>query len=412
MARRYLNLVLLLSITGTILSSILLFQHYYPEAELGFVKCGDGIINTCVALSNSPYSKIAGIPIATLGIIFYLLITFMILVSDYAGDKYHLSVPALVLALISMAIVSNIILGIIMIYTWNICSLCIYTYIVNLAIFIILIFYFKNSATKDDVIKAVKEFFPAQESDKKAVTALSLITLFFLSFSVLAGSNIIKVRSGQDPVFDARITGMVNDFYKEKPETIEFPASTLVIGPDIAPVKIYVFSDFLCSACYKFYLHEKFILSKYRNRVQIIYYHYPLDSKCNPYMDSSVYENSCLASQAMAGAAADSFFEEYLYVHFSDYRRINKGYSKDKALAILDKAVKQFRIPAEKQNNFKSIISAEKYTDDIYSHIELAEKLKIEATPTIFIAGRKVTGVPPREFLDRIVEIELSEIKN
>lgn len=410
MARRYLNLVLLLSITGTILSSILLFQHYYPEAELGFVKCGDGIINTCVALSNSPYSKIAGIPIATLGIIFYLLITFMVLVSDYAGDKYHLSVPALILALISMALVSNIILGIIMIYTGNICSLCIYTYLVNLGIFILLLFYFKNNANKDEVIKAVKEFFPAKESDKKAVTALSLIAIFFLSFSILAGSNIIKVRSGQDPSFDARIAGMVNDFYKEKPETIEFPTSTLVIGPDSAALKIYVFSDFLCSACYKFYLHEKFILSKYRNRIQIIYYHYPLDSKCNSYMDSSVYENSCLASQAMAAAASNDFFEEYLYSHFSDYSRISRNYNTEKSISILNSALKQFRISGEKKNNFINKINAEKFEKEIYSHIELAEKHLIEATPTIFIAGRKITGVPPREFLDRIVEIELSEL--
>lgn len=412
MARRYLNIVLLLSITGTILSSILLFQHYYPEADLGFIKCGEGIINTCVALASSPYSTIAGIPIASLGILFYLLITFMVLVSDYARETYLLSVPALILALISIALLSNIILGIIMIYTGNICSLCIYTYIVNLAIFILLIFYFKNCANKDEAIKALKEFFPAENSDKKAVLALSLITIFFLSFSVLAGSNIIKVRSGQDPSFDAKISGMVNDFYKDKPEVIEFPASPLVIGPESAPLKIYVFSDFLCSACYRFYLHEKFILSKYRNRVQIIYYHYPLDSRCNSYMDSSVYENSCLASQAMAGAAAESFFEEYLYAHFSDYSRINKGYSKDKALAILESAAKQFRISGEKKESIKSIINAEQLEKEIYSHIELAEKLKIEATPTIFISGRKITGVPPREFLDRVVEIELSELNN
>ncbi len=412
MARRYLNIVLLLSLAGTILSSILLFQHYYPEADLGLIKCGEGIINTCVALSSSPYSKIAGIPIASIGILFYLLITFMILVSDYAGDRYLLSVPALILALISMALILNIILGIIMIYTENICSLCIYTYLVNLAIFILLLFYFKNSANKDEVIKALKEFFPAQESDKKAVTALSLITIFFLSFSVLAGSNIIKVRSGQDPSFDARIAGMVNDFYKDKPEIIEFPASSMAIGPDSAPLKIYVFSDFLCSACYKFYLHEKFILSKYRNRVQIIYYHYPLDSKCNSYMDSSVYENSCLASQAITGAAANNFFEEYLYSHFSDYSSISRDYNKEKALAILESAVKQFRISGENEKNFKSIINAEKFDKEIYAHIELAEKHLIEATPTIFISGRKITGVPPREFLDRVVEIELSELEN
>jgi len=278
--------------------------------------------------------------------------------------------------------------------------------------FIILIFYLKNNSSKEEILKALKEFVPPVSSDKKAFTALAFISFFFLSFSVLTGSNIIKTKSAQDPAFDEKITALVDDFYKAEPEKINFINSSLAIGPDNAPLVIYVFSDFLCSACYNFYLHEKFLLSKYRNKIRILYYHYPLDSKCNSYLEGSLYDNSCLASQAMAGAAANGFFEEYLHAHFSDYSYISNSYNKEKAVSIFESSASSSGKGQKAQGNFKKILYSKTYDREINAHIEFAEKLRIEATPTIFIAGRKITGVPPREFLDRIVEIELSEQNN
>ena len=119
-----------------------------------------------------------------------------------------------------------------------------------------------------------------------------------------------------------------------------------------------------------------------------------------------------MASQAMAGAAAGGFFEEYLYFHFSDYSNIRNGYNKEKAISILESSASGSGKGPKAKENFKKILNSQTYDREINAHIELAENLQIEATPTIFIAGRKITGVPPREFLDRVVEIELSEQKN
>ncbi len=405
--RKYINLILILAIAGTVLSAILLFQHYFPEADMGFLSCSNGIINRCVALSSSPYSTIMNIPVASFGILLYLLIAFMALIADYAKGEYFTLIPGAIFILVSFALISNLILGIIMLYTGHFCTLCISTYIINIAILILLVFYFKNHTKKEDVLKSIKNFFPPKSSDKKAFSALAFISVFFLSFAVLTGSNIIKTKTIQDPLFEEKISSLVNDFYKEDPLTYDFPKSTLVLGSDNATLKIHVFSDFLCSACYKFYNHEKFLISKYKNRIQIIYYHYPLDAKCNRYMEGTLYDNSCIASQAIAEAAAKGFFEEYLYFHFADYRYISQNYSKEKALAILESAAKKYNIDSETQRNFKEALDSENFNKEINDHIEAAEKLKIESTPTIFIAGRKIEGVPPRAFLDQVIEIEL-----
>jgi protein-disulfide isomerase len=41
--------------------------------------------------------------------------------------------------------------------------------------------------------------------------------------------------------------------------------------------------------------------------------------------------------------------------------------------------------------------------------IDLAEKLKIRATPTIFIDGRRVDGVAPQEVMEAIIRRELAD---
>jgi protein-disulfide isomerase len=48
-------------------------------------------------------------------------------------------------------------------------------------------------------------------------------------------------------------------------------------------------------------------------------------------------------------------------------------------------------------------------SDLLRRDIDLAEKLKIRATPTIFIDGRRVDGVPPQEVLEATIRRELAD---
>jgi len=267
--------------------------------------------------------------------------------------------------------------------------------------------FIRNNFTKDDIVSSITKYFKPDNSDEKATLSLSILFAFFLAFAVFTSTNIIKMKAGVNKTPESQKSKLLANFYNQNPEQIDFIKSNLKIGDDNAKVKVYIFNDFLCSACYKLYQVEKSIIAKYKNRIQIVYYHYPLDSACNKYMDDSVYLNSCMASQSMYAAAEAGFFEEYFYIHFSDYANYKDSFEKDNITNNLTQTVKQFKITPESKQKFESIIESKSGDSQIKEHIEFAEKLKIEATPTLIIAGRKIVGVPPKEILESILDTEL-----
>ncbi len=407
--KKYINSMLLLSVAGVLISGLLLYQHYFPDFEMGFLSCGKGFSNPCIAVGQSGYSMIFGLPVAAFGLLYFILITFLILIADYAQDKYYKVLCGFIFPLVLAGLISDVILGVLMIKIGEICSLCIMTYIINVFLFITIFFFAKNFFNLTNIKESLIDFFKPADSDEKVSLSLSILFVFFLAFAIFTSANIIKMKSGINKTPDVQKSKLLSNFYSQKQENLEFPQSNLTIGKKDAKIKIYIFNDFLCSACYKLYQMEKFILAKYKNKIQIIYYHYPLDSTCNKYVDDSVYPNSCLASKSMYAAAEAGFFEDYFYVHFSNYNNYHDGFEKENILKNLAEVEKQFRINASSKQKFEMLLDSSSGKEQISGHIEFAEKIKIEATPTLFISGRKIVGVPPRELLEGIIDSELSK---
>jgi len=401
--------MLLLAFGGAILSGILLYQHYYPELELGFLSCGRGFSNPCIAVGQSPYASIFGIPLAAFGIFYFTLITFLMLIADYAEDYYYHIFMGLIFPIVIAGTIADVFLGILMIKIGEICTLCLWTYFINVMLVIILFIYLKKISDRKKLIAIIKNFIRPETSDRKAVLALFLVFVFFLAFSVFSASNILKAKAGKNKVPKNQITKLVEGFYSQNPEKINFPDSGMRLGNPDAKVKIYAFTDFLCSACYKFYQLEKFILAKYKNRVEIIYYHYPLDALCNSYMDDSVYAGSCLASKSIYAASAAGFFSEYFYTHFTAYPEYSDGFTQENINKNLDKTLNETGTGEDVKNRFNEAIKSQAALEQIKTHIELAESLKIEATPTVYLAGRKIVGVPPKELIDALITNELKK---
>ncbi len=401
--------MLLLSVAGVLISGLLLYQHYFPDSEMGLLSCGKGLSNPCITIGQSHYALIFGIPVAAYGLLFFILLTFIILVADYAQDKYYKILCGLTFPLIIAGLVSDVILGIIMIKIGVLCRLCLATYIINILLFTTIFLFIKNSFSRNDIVESVKDFFKPSDSDEKASLSLSILFVFFLAFAVFTSTNIIKMKSGSGITTEAQKSKLISNFYNQTPEKIDFIKSNLSIGNPDAKLKIYIFNDFLCSACYKLYQIEKFIIAKYDKRIQIIYYHYPLDKACNNDMDDTIYPNSCLASQSMHSASEAGFFEEYFYTHFIGYDNYKDGFEKNNIENNLSRVEKDFKIKPESKQKFENIMNEAGINKQILEHIEFAKKVKIDATPTIIISGRRIVGVPPKEFLEGIIDTELAK---
>lgn len=165
------------------------------------------------------------------------------------------------------------------------------------------------------------------------------------------------------------------------PQALVALAKGVAIGNDNAPVKMLVFSDFMCPFCGTFAAQmEPLITSEFvqPGTLQYVYYDFPL---------GGTHRHSFLASRAARCAGDQGKFWEYhnlLFGKRSDWAPDTKppvrkliGYGQDLGL---DQAA------------FETCVRSDKYQDVVSANRLLGEQLGVNATPTAFINTKRITA--------------------
>jgi len=176
------------------------------------------------------------------------------------------------------------------------------------------------------------------------------------------------------------------------------PEKFLGGGPD-APIRLDIFSDFMCTHCRDFYLNTiPSVLKDYcsLNKVSIVYHEFPLASNVH----SRKAARYSLAAQKLGreqwqSVMTELYRQQGIWAWTGDLDEIV-----DKALSVEDTA------------RLKKLLTDPALEAEIDSDIALGEKNDIEATPTLLVdaLGRKqkVTGFVPypilKEFFDSVVK--------
>ncbi len=399
--KKFIWLIILLATAGIIISAILLYQYYYPLHDIAAFSCGTGAVDSCISVLQSKYAAVFGIPNSLLGIYFYSVILFLILIADYAKGEYFTFISSILFIAVAMALVFDIYLATMLIVIREAYTFCIVTYIINIALFLVLYIFIKDN--RINVIKALLKapFAETNTTDKKAALASMLLFTIMLLLAILATGHVIKLEAAKDKAPLPMVQQEINKFYSQKVENIKY-IDGLVVGNKKAKIKIHVFTDLLCTACFSFYRIEKYIISKYKNKVAVIYHHFPLDKKCNKQLKRSIYKNSCLASKAILLAQEYNIAQKYLFKHFENYQKYNYTYSVYNIIQNL----KELNLGID-INKIKADLKKEKIQKKLQAQISFANSIKINATPTIFIGNRRILGSVPKEILDEIIKIEL-----
>ena len=334
--KKFVYAILLLAIAGTVLSGVLLLQHFYPDVKLGFISCGSGIINPCLTLSQSGWATLFKIPVAAYGMFWYLLAMFIILIADYAGGRYYAYALAIILPLAAAAVVADVVLAVILVITKLFCTLCVTTYAVNIAILAVAILWFRTATREEQFSLAgtARELVSLKNitSDRKAFNSSFVLFLFLLCFAVFSTSHILNLKTGSRKLPADQVNAVLMNFYQTPPQKIDFPDGGIMLGNPDAEVTLNVYTDFLCSACYELYRMEQYLLAKWGTHLKIVYYNYPLDMVCNKDVRRTVYTNSCIASRAFIAASDAGIVEDYTLQHYADYQNTHTRYDLNLAL--------------------------------------------------------------------------------
>jgi protein-disulfide isomerase len=164
-----------------------------------------------------------------------------------------------------------------------------------------------------------------------------------------------------------------------------------------AKVTIVNYDDFQCPFCAM--MHSTLtqeILKDYGNKVQLVYKDYPL-TEIHPWAKHAAVDANCLASQN-----ANAYWNFADEVH-ARAKEMSHGMSVDQQKEKLDQiTMEQGQKAGVNVPELQACVKAQK-DDVVRASMDEAQLLGVEATPTMFINGQKISGAIPADELKAVI---------
>lgn len=149
-------------------------------------------------------------------------------------------------------------------------------------------------------------------------------------------------------------------------------------GPQDAPVTIVEFSDFQCQACRASWPQVESLLDKYPDKIRFVYRHFPL---------TSIHQYSVAAAIAAEAAAPQGKFWEYAAIIFDQQETWSQTRDPKELFVSFAKQIK-----IADTDKFQRDLENQVGKDRVLSELQLGNKLGVNATPTFFVNGEKVSS--------------------
>ena len=141
-------------------------------------------------------------------------------------------------------------------------------------------------------------------------------------------------------------------------------------------VTMVEFGDYQCPACRFVEPEIKKLIDEYKDKVKLVYRHYPLPQ----------HKNAVIAAQAAEAAGEQAKFWE---MHAKMYETQDKWKDIENPIDFYVGLAKEFALDTTK---FKASVESGKFKDIIDQDRRDADDFAISATPTLYINGEKYAG--------------------
>lgn len=164
----------------------------------------------------------------------------------------------------------------------------------------------------------------------------------------------------------------------------------LLVGPTHnTPLTVRIFSDFQCPFCQKFEQETMPKLLKILpSNTRLEFHHFPLD-RLHPTARSASEISQCAAAQGKFASYKDALFER------SNWETWQKGNPNTVFLQIAQQQGLEMQ-------SFKNCIAERSGKEAVDKSVELASKIGVNATPTVFVGGYRLNN--PND-LKRLIEL-------
>lgn len=346
---------------------------------------------SCAQAYLSPYGSFLGVPVAVAGVLFFVLI-LVLAIGGRASSGIRESVPAYVFALSTVGLAFALYLAwasYIQLKTF--CMLCAVTWASVIALFII-----SGGATTFPMTTLPRRALRDLRTMFSSPVALSVALLYIVgAASAIAyfPGEATRAQAAQAPMPPAVLPE------EQRARLIEWwdkqPRVDMSVPPDGAKVVMVGFSDFQCPHCRTAHETYRGLAAKYAGsrEVRLIARHFPLEGECNPNAPNGSHMAACEAAAAVVMArqtGKDSAMQDWLYEHQT---------------TLTPASVREGARRVGGIDDFNGGYA--KALEEVRADAQAGGQLGVTSTPTFFLAGRKLQGIAPPEYIDALITLEL-----
>ena len=352
----------------------------------------------CDAVLVSPASFHFGLPLAGWGLIYYATLAVLLLLGKFLGEAFAfeahfsaflLSLPA---SLISLGLAGMMLTG-----HAPFCSFCALAHLINLALVYSL--YRLTGRPVSQLIQALAaggSYLLTGKTADRVQARWKLLGLFAVAlFAVVLYQRILIIAPPRELLINPQ--QLLAAFEKNAKQDIPVGNGDPILGPANAPVQIVVFSDFQCPACRRYAPELHTLAEQYGKKLQVVFKHYPLNNACNPAMKGDLHPRACEAAYAAEAARKQGkFWPLHDKLFATDLQKETNSFNSLAQASGLD------------LQRFEADLLEESTKAKVRSDIELAARLEVHATPTLFLNRRPVSDTRPqavRVLIDHELEV-------
>jgi protein-disulfide isomerase/uncharacterized membrane protein len=351
----------ILSLFVTLYLTFHYFDVHFPESLAASSSlCDISSYFNCDTATFSVFSNVMGVPTSIIGLLIPLLFLLGNIFPSEGMERTNKFLSLLniigcvVLAVYSVAILKAI------------CPMCFAYYLLSFGSFFL---FWKKSELP---------FSPEPKSLILAAILAAIVTgsMYFYVQDKTEKQNLLS-KSVIDQFFNLPQVG--------NPD-IASPYQISPTGNASSPIQIAIFSDFQCPFCQKIAHQFEGLARRYKDKISIQYFFYPLDSKCNSEVKRAVHPHACEAAYIAACSP-----EKFLAVHDEIFKNQE----------IIDTAFLQ---NLEKKHGLNGCAENIDVQQQVFKLVKVGAGYNIKGTPTLIINGVKIETALPNAQLTALFD--------
>jgi len=385
--KTFITIVALLALCGAGVATELTLLHAKQILQPGFRSfCSWSNTFNCDVVAQSRWSELFGIPIASLGLLYYLFIALLSALALRKTDDLRFVAP-LIFVLAGASFLYSVFLAYISsAVIRTICILCSGLHLINAAMFVVSWVYLRTPVSKvRTAVRMGKESLLKRPASSLAL--LSILVPFLASaWGFELWTQSLKVKS-------SALLG-------EKSVIALGPEEIKLLYGESAPsgstLIVFEFSDFQCSYCAELSRSLHKAIRPLGDRIRVVFKNYPLDNSCNRFLQTQVHSFACSSAAAAQCAARQGKFWPFHDILFKNQ------YTQDPDSLMLYAMQVGLDI-----DEFKSCLRDPAVLEQIKADIALGKRLGLPGVPALVIKDKIFLGSRSPEELRPLLQHNL-----